>query len=270
MNKSPAQGPVIVDSVTALDPGCRGRVLVTGSHAGRFAAVCAARSGIRAVIFNDASVGKDAAGIAGLLLLEELGIAAAAVDAGSAEIGRAQSTWDEGIISHANRPARDLNVRQGMFCKEAAALLADAPVRPVHEMKQTESRALLDEGPPPVWALDSASLVSPEDAGAILFTGSHGGLLGGRPETALKAPARAAVYNDAGTSLRSAGTSRLPVLEQRGIAAATVSAASARIGDGRSTYEDGIISRINACAAQAGARIGMTSREFASLVRKIP
>jgi hypothetical protein len=120
-----------------------------------------------------------------------------------------------------------------------------------------------------MWALDSASLVLPQDAGAILFIGSHGGLLGGRPETALKVPALAAVYNDAGMSLRRAGVSRLPVLEQRGIAAATVSAASARIGDGRSTYEDGIISAINARAEQAGARIGMAAKEFAMLARNM-
>ena len=33
-------------------------------------------------------------------------------------------------------------------------------------------------------------------------------------------------------------------LDIRGIAAATVSAASARIGDARSTYDDGIVSRV--------------------------
>ena len=192
------------------------------------------------------------------------------MDAGSAEIGRSQSTWNEGIISHANRQARELDVREGMACKDAAARLVNAPVVPIPELIQNETRALLSEGPPRVWALNSASLASDDDVGAILFIGSHGGLLGGRPETALKTWARAAVYNDAGMSLRRAGVSRLPVLEDRGIAAATVSAASARIGDGRSTYEDGIISEINACAARAGGRIGMTAREFALLARELP
>ena len=98
---------------------------------------------------------------------------------------------------------------------------------------------------PPVWALDSASLVAPEHRDAIVLTGSHGGLLGGRPETALKYDVRAAFYNDAGIGIDEAGVSRLPALDRRGIAAATVSAASARIGDARSTYEDGILSRVN-------------------------
>jgi hypothetical protein len=49
--------------------------------------------------------------------------------------------------------------------------------------------------------------------------------------------ARAALFNDAGGG---PGTARLGVLEARGVAAATVSAESARIGDGRSTFADGI------------------------------
>jgi len=107
--------------------------------------------------------------------------------------------------------------------------------------------------------------VLPEDAGAIVITGSHGGLLGGRPETALKVDARAALYSDAGVGVDEAGISRLPALAARGIAAATVSAASARIGDAKSIYQDGVISHVNAVAAAAGARSGMTARDFVAL-----
>jgi hypothetical protein len=55
---------------------------------------------------------------------------------------------------------------------------------------------------------------------------------------------------------------------QRGIAAATVSAASARIGDARSTYEDGIVSRVNARAAALGLRDGISAREFVAGLRR--
>src|SRR5438270_784638 len=79
--------------------------------------------------------------------------------------------------------------------------------------------------------IDSASLVRPEDAGAVVVCGSHGGLLGGRPETALRVDAFAALYNDADRGCEDAGISRLPALAARGIAAATVSAWSARIGE---------------------------------------
>jgi hypothetical protein len=121
---------------------------------------------------------------------------------------------------------------------------------------------------PQVWALDSASLVAPEHKDAIVLTGSHGGLLGGRPETALKYDVRAAFYNDAGIGIDEAGVSRLPALDRRAIAAATVSAASARIGDARSTFEDGMLSRVNTSAAALGLAPGMTARDAVLLLRR--
>ena len=78
----------------------------------------------------------------------------------------------------------------------------------------------------------------------------------------------AALYNDAGIGKDAAGTSRLPALDARGIAAATVSSVSARIGDARSTYEDGIISRVNARAASLGLREGISAREFVAVLRR--
>ena len=131
-----------------------------------------------------------------------------------------------------------------------------------------EAAFLLIAEAPQVWALDSASLVLPEHKDSIVVTGSHGGLLGGRPETALKYDVLGALYNDAGIGKDEAGTSRLPALDARGIAAATVSAASARIGDARSTYEDGIISRVNARAAALGLREGISAREFVAGLRR--
>ncbi len=88
------------------------------------------------------------------------------------------------------------------------------------------------------------------------MTGSHGGLLGGRPDTALKAAALAALFNDAGIGIDEAGVTRLPALDSRGIAAGTVAASSARIGDARSTYEDGILTRVNQRAAAHGIAPG--------------
>ena len=63
-----------------------------------------------------------------------------------------------------------------------------------------------------------------------------------------------------------AGVSRLPALDARGIAAATVAAASSRIGDGLSTYRDGVLSRVNASAAALGAVPGMTAEAFVARV----
>jgi hypothetical protein len=103
--------------------------------------------------------------------------------------------------------------------------------------------------------VDSASLVRAEDAGQIVVTGSHGGLIGGDPAMALRTDAFAAVFNDAGRP-DGPGVSRLPALEARGIAAVTVGAESARIGEARSSYQDGVISAVNGVAARLGARVG--------------
>jgi len=167
-----------------------------------------------------------------------------------------------------NAPAVSLGVRPGQACRDAAVLMQQAQPAHAAPPDALEAVFLLKDEPPPVWALDSASLVLPEHHHSIVITGSHGGLLGGRPETALKYDVLGALYNDAGIGIDAAGTSRLPALDARGIAAATVSAASARIGDARSTYEDGIISRVNARAAALGLREGISAREFVAGLRR--
>jgi hypothetical protein len=123
-----------------------------------------------------------------------------------------------------------------------------------------------DGDEPGVVLLDSISLVEPSDRGQIVVTGSHGGLLGGRPETASKIDVFAALFNDADIGIDGAGLTRLPALDARGIAAATVSAWSARIGDGRSTYQDGFITHMNETAHRYGAEIGISARDFVELM----
>jgi hypothetical protein len=113
--------------------------------------------------------------------------------------------------------------------------------------------------------MDSVSLVMPGDAGQIVVTGSHGGLLGGTRDAALAVDALAALYNDAGIGADEAGVGRLPALDARGIAAATVDAMTARIGDGLSTYRDGIVSRLNGTARARGGRVGISAIELVEL-----
>jgi hypothetical protein len=268
MPASPAR-IIVADSITRVgEREARGAVVVNASHGGIYAAYLAAKLGAAAAIFNDAGVGRDRAGIAGLDYLQELGIAAATVGHYTARIGDGADMMARGVITHANRLAEASGCRPGMQCREAAAALQAAPSAGHLPPPALEAAFLLIPEPPPVWALDSASLVAPEHRDAIVITGSHGGLLGGRPETALKYDVRAAFYNDAGIGIDEAGVSRLPALDQRGIAAATVSAASARIGDARSTYEDGILSRVNTSAAAFGLAPGMPAREAVAMLRR--
>jgi hypothetical protein len=260
---------VVADSITRVAAAeAAGAVVVNASHGGIYAAYLAAKLHAIAAIFNDAGVGRDRAGIGGLDYLARFGIAAATVGHDTARIGDGADMMVSGVITYANGPALSLGVGAGQACRDAAAQLQQA--QQTHQLppEALEAAFLLVSEAPQVWALDSASLVLPEHKDAIVITGSHGGLLGGRPETALKYDVRGALYNDAGIGKDNAGTSRLPALDARGIAAATVSAASARIGDARSTYEDGVISRVNARAAALGLREGISAKGFVAGLRR--
>lgn len=259
---------LIADSITRVGSEAAGAVVVNGSHGGIYAAYVAAKLRVAAAVFNDAGVGRDEAGIAGLDYLAGLGIPAAAVGYDTARIGDGSDMIARGVVTHANPPAVALGCRTGMACRDAAAALQRAALSANEPPPALEGAFLLTAEPPAVWALDSASLVGPEHVGTIIVTGSHGGLLGGRPDTALKADALAALFNDAGIGIDEAGVTRLPALNERGIAAGTVAAMSARIGDARSTYEDGILTRVNPRAAALGIAPGMTAREFVEIVRR--
>ncbi len=242
------------DSATKLLPEHHGNVVICGSHGGVYCGYLAANAGLRAVILNDAGVGRDQAGIACLDYCESLGMAAATCSHDSARIGDAKDMAGRGRISHVNRVAAGSGCVAGQPVRDAAERLRDAPHKdwevPAYEEARAEIGAKGRE--PRIVCLDSVTLVTDDDIGQIVMTGSHGGLMGGKPEGALKVDALAAFFNDAGIGIDQAGLGRLHALQQRGIVGATVQAMSARIGDGRSTYEDGIISRVNNRARSHG------------------
>jgi len=256
-----APPPILADSVTRLGPDAVGAVVVTGSHGGVYATYLARRAGCRAAIFNDAGIGLDDAGVGGLAWLDAHAMAAAAIDYRSADIGNADMMLKHGIVSRVNARASSLGLHRGMLCADAVRMLATAEIPQGNIEPVAESRhVLMPEGATRRLVLiDSAALVKDEDAGQVVVTGSHGALFGGDPMNALKVDAALALFNDAGGGV---GTTRLPALEKRGIAAVTVSAASARIGDAHSTWQDGIISASNTSAKVMGAAPGMSARDF--------
>jgi hypothetical protein len=263
--------PLIVDSATALTEEARGRVVICGSHGGVYPAYLGARIGVGALVLNDAGIGAAQAGIAGLDYLANLGIPAAAVSAQTARIGDGADCATRGVISFANRPAEALGCARGQSVLQAAARLTNAPPheRFTPPVLEARSRIRGDWGDTiAVVAVDSASLVAPDDVGGIVVAGSHGGLLGGDPGSALRVDAFAALFNDATGGIDGAGFTRLPELDRRGIAAATVDGMRARIGDGRSTYEDGVLTRLNRTAERLGARSEMTARAFVDVMIK--
>src|SRR5258707_2830807 len=114
---------VIADSITRIGSEAAGAVVVNGSHGGIYAAYLAAKLRARAAIFNDAGVGRDNAGIAGLDYLAAIGIPAAAVRHDTARIGDGSDMIRRGVIGHVNPLASAVGCRAGMACREAAAAL---------------------------------------------------------------------------------------------------------------------------------------------------
>jgi hypothetical protein len=256
--------PLVLDSITESASEQALRIVVCGSHGGAFPGRLAAHRRVAAAIFNDAGIGRDGAGVSGLAVLDEAGVPAAAVDHRTARIGDGADQLARGRLSVVNRHGLLAGWEAGMPVSEAVYVAVGWPIEPRPAPPPVAAaRVLVASEPVTVWALDSASLATPQDASCILATGSHGGLLGGRPETALRGEALGALFNDAGIGLDGAGLGRLDPLAARGIPAATVSAESARIGDGRSTYESGVVSAVNTIARELGAEAGMTARDFA-------
>ena len=118
-----------------------------------------------------------------------------------------------GRISAANAPARALGVAEGQACDAALACLARAAPRcrspPSREAAEARTERALPGAARRVVLVDSASLVRAEDAGAVVVTASHGGLVGGDPAMALRTDAFAALFNDAGIGIEQAGIGRL-------------------------------------------------------------
>ncbi len=111
-----------------------------------------------------------------------------------------------------------------------------------------------------VHVLDSITEAIGTAADGVVVSGSHGGVSAGR--FALQAGVRLAIFNDAGVGKDEAGIAALPLLQAAAVAACTVAHDSARIGEARSTLDDGVISHANAAARALGARPGLRLRAW--------
>jgi hypothetical protein len=266
---------VLFGSVTEMGAAHRGQHVLVGSHGGEATGWHALKCGVASLICHGAGVGKEEAGTRALSLLDRFHVPAAAVSHLTARIGDPSDMAERGILSRVNETALGLGLCAEMAASEALAGLSGArvaslafapdpdmvrdafrryPVARPGSLRSGEGRAVI--------ALDSASSVCADDDDCILITGSHGGLPGNARSRAMKAHPFLAVFNDAGVGIDGAGIRRLEALDEDAIAAACVGAWSARIGDGRSTYETGVISHANEKAIGLGARTGMSVRDL--------
>ena len=125
-----ARGPggrvLVMGSITQVNAGDAGCLVVSASHGGISSGEYALAVPLRLAAFNDAGVGKDAAGVAALAMLQAQGRAAVAVAHTSARIGDALDTWNCGVISHVNEAARSLGLKPGERLCEALRQLVCA------------------------------------------------------------------------------------------------------------------------------------------------
>ena len=261
---------VWMDTVTKLDKSYAGRVVVAGSHGGEYAAYCAARAQVRAVIFNDAGVGKDFEGIHALGYFDELGVPAATTSHLSACVGDGEDNFENGIISHVNEAARKLGCTISQATKACAQSMLAATAFDYEVPEKAESRTVLTEPDRiPIVVIDSLALLLPEDAQSIAVAGSHGAVLPLDDRLLLNGDALGALFCDAGFGKQGVGVRRIQKLDAFGKPGAAVSVTSARIGNGMSVLDNGILSFVNATATGYGARVGMKAREYVSLLQSV-
>ena len=241
-------------------------VVVNASYCGVLPARFIAAQRPRGAIGVDCGVGPAGASVAGLWYLEALNIPAAVADVMTVRLGDGVDLGTQGRISFLNQPAVDCGVRVGMTVADAARCMLDADISATPAAADVTNRTVVDSGPDgrQVICTDSIAFGLPEDVRNVLVTAGHTGrsavpyLLRVRPF--------GFICSDGGKGREDGGIAGLATVESEGLAGATVDARTARMGEGLSSYRDGIISAVNRLASAAGVRLGMPAAEAAALL----
>jgi len=245
-----------------------GTTVITGSHGGISSGRYAASLGVSGVVFNEAGIGRDGAGVESLSYLDDLGCPAAVVDNDTARIGDGVDMARNGEITRVNDVAASLGCEPGQNALDCAAAIHDGDADPVSADVDTDlTEVELDGGDVPIWAVDSIGLISDRHEGAITIAGSHGERLAAEFETYVSTEVAGITLYDAGIGKEDAGIGRLATMNDRGVPAAAVDVESAHIGDAVSAWEDGVLSHVNDRAASLGVEPGDTPQDFANAVR---
>jgi len=263
---SPRGRVMAMDSAYDVSSDNRDRdVVINASYCGVLPARFIAEQRPRGAIGVDCAIGPAGASVAGLWYLEALNIPAAAADVATVRLGDGVDLYAQGRISFANRPAMDCGVVPGMTVQEAARAMLNGDARSPSAADVTNRTVMQTnaEGRQ-VICTDSIAFGLPEDVRNVLVTAGHTGrsavpyLLRVRPH--------GFICSDGGKGREDAGVAGLFLVEKEGLAGATVDARSARMGEGLSSYHDGIISAANRLAKAAGVEIGMTAAQAAALL----
>jgi hypothetical protein len=236
-------------------------VIVGASHGAPCATQLVVGVRPRGVICHAAGVGKGEGGVAGLNLLDAYLIPGAAIDGMSARISDAVDMYENGIVSHVNASATRMGIAPGLPAKQAAMQMLERNPPPLPDARRQIVVHSSELGR--VLALDTVKFADERIAGSVLCMGSHAARTMPRYLEALGVRLAGVITNDVGRAKDESGIAGLPLLDRVGLAAATVSCDSARVGDACSTYFDGVISAHNHTAALLGIAVGRTAIEAA-------
>ena len=247
---------------------CAGAVVVGGSHGGVYAGLSRGpKARACAVILNDAGIGKEQRGNRLPRLLRRprngRGHRLPCVGAHRRRRGRALLRRP---LAMSTTAARAAGCRSGHVAAWMRRSHCAAPRRPddragvcgspLHVAGESRRRGC-------AWCAWIPSRWSRRGGtkDGSCCRGSHGGLVADQPHLAIRVAAAAAFFNDAGIGKDGAGVTRLPALDARGIAAATVAADERanrrRALDVRGRHREPCA---NDTARAAGIEPGMTAR----------
>lgn len=240
---------IVMDSITFADERNNSHdVLVGASFCGMLSIRWPLRVDPKGVICHAAGPGRDAAGVNGLYALEAMGVPGAAADTMSCRIADGRDMYDNGTVGYVNDSAARLGIAKGMAIREAARRMLER-VRDIGDVYRPVEIAY--DGPEGrVMAVGSVTFITSDHEGTVICAGSHFGHTSAAYSSRFHLAG--VMCNDAGRAKDDSGISGLEVLEAKGIPGAAVLADSAMIGDGMSTYRDGIVSAVNRSASVAG------------------
>lgn len=258
----------IVSCDSAYDADERNRdrdVVVNSSYSGVLPARFVTEHRPRGAIGMDCAVGPEGSAIAGLWYYEGAGIPAATADVMTAHLGDGVHLYEHGVVSFVNDLARRVGVEPGMSVRDAAMrLLTERPQE--QSASEVTHRTVMDtlESGRQIVCTDSIAFGLPEDVDNVLLTAGHTGR--SAAPYLRKVRPYGFICSDGGMGADESGTAGIYLVEDEGIRGATVDARRARMGDGLSTWHDGVISAANRGARERGVEVGMEARVAAYLL----
>ena len=121
----------------------------------------------------------------------------------------------------------------------------------------------------PLHLIDSITQITAEMAGAVIVSGSHGGV--SSASYVVHAPKKpfAVFFNDAGVGKDQAGIEALHILDELEVLAFAYGHNSARIGQAQDGLDHGVVTHVNRVAKAYASSVGKPVRDLVKTLRSL-